>query len=85
MARIALEYRFATWADLREKGAMPPVVWQPRHFSAKIGATAAQVGAAVRVAGPVLREPAAIAAIPTAPPRATARATTIRLLRTMQS
>jgi hypothetical protein len=56
----------ADLADRSEKGAMPPGVWQPAHFWAKIGATSFQVGAATLLVELVPLEPAAIATTTTA-------------------
>ena len=39
MTRIPSARAFAARADLSENGAMPPAVWHPAHFSAKIGET----------------------------------------------
>jgi hypothetical protein len=60
---------------------MPPGVWQPAHFSAKTGATLAQVGAPPACAlWERLPEPAAIvvAAIATPAAVATASASLLR-------
>src|SRR5215471_9335703 len=39
ITRIPSACALADFADRSEKGAIPPGVWQPAHFSAKIGAT----------------------------------------------
>ena len=46
MTRMPFACACADFADRSENGAMPPGVWQPAHFSAKIGATSAHVGVA---------------------------------------
>lgn len=81
ITRMPFAYAAAVRALRRENGAMPPGVWQPAHFSAKIGATSVQVGAAVRTAGGAPPEPAAIAttATATAGTATSARATLDRL------
>jgi hypothetical protein len=84
ITRIPLACAFADRADKSENGAIPPGVWHPAHFSAKIGATLDQVGAAV-VARRLLRElpepPAAIAVAPIATTAAapSARASLLRV------
>jgi len=67
MTRMASACAAAVRAFRSENGAIPPGVWQPAHFSAKIGATFAQVGTAVRDSGRESpEEPVAIAAAATA-------------------
>jgi hypothetical protein len=84
ITRIPLACAFADRADRSENGAIPPGVWHPAHFSAKIGATLDHVGAAV-VARRLLRElpepPAAIAVAPIATTAAapSARASLLRV------
>src|ERR671920_2196928 len=46
MTRIPFACAFAVFADWSENGAMPPGVWHPAHFCAKIGPTCAHVGVA---------------------------------------
>jgi hypothetical protein len=71
-------------AERRENGAIPPGVWQPAHFSAKIGATLDQVGADARVEALPLDPPdppaaMVVAAIATAAAAASARASLFRV------
>jgi hypothetical protein len=66
ITRILLAYAFAVCGDRSEKGAMPPGVWQPAHFSAKIGATFLHVGVGLGVAERLVLEPAAMAVTPIA-------------------
>src|SRR5213080_4599239 len=73
-------WALADFADRSENGAMPPGVWQPAHFSAKIGATRFHVGAAVGAAADLPPEPAAMATTP-APIPAAAASTRPSLLR----
>lgn len=80
-------YFLAAEADLSEKGAMPPGVWQPAHFSAKIGATSRQVGAAACDEGPVVLrdQPVRIAVATAAATSETTSAAPILLRCTTQS
>ena len=73
-------WAFADYADRSENGAIPPGVWQPAHFSAKIGATSAHVGALPEVTWRSPPEPEAmvVAAIATPAASATARASLLR-------
>jgi hypothetical protein len=85
ITRIPLACAFADRADRSENGAIPPGVWHPAHFSAKIGATLDHVGVAAVVARRLLRElpepPAAIAVAPIATTAAapSARASLLRV------
>jgi hypothetical protein len=81
ITRIPFACAFADFADSRENGAIPPGVWHPAHFSAKIGATFAHVGAALCACCELLLEPAAIAtmAAATAATAAIAKASLERL------
>jgi hypothetical protein len=81
ITRIPFACARADFADSSENGAIPPGVWQPAHFSAKIGATLAHVGAARRACWELLLEPAAIAtmAVATAAIAAIAKASLERL------
>ena len=67
ITRMPLAWAFADFADRSEKGAIPPGVWQPAHFSAKIGATLDHVGAATWAARRALEPPEPPAAIVVAP------------------
>ncbi len=85
MTKIPSACAAAERAVRKENGAIPPGVWQPAHFSAKIGATASHVGAAVRAADDLPPEPAAIATMPTATPVVAASARTSLFRFTEQS
>src|SRR3954454_3706898 len=85
ITRMPLACALAVRAERSENGAIPPGVWQPAHFCAKIGATFDQVGAAdERASGRLPLEPAAIAATATATAAAATSATAILLRCTPQ-
>ena len=81
ITRMRFACAFADFAERSENGAIPPSVWQPAHFAAKIGATLAHVGAPpARATRRLSPEPEAIVvtAIATTATNATASASLLR-------
>ena len=77
IVKMAAACALADPAEVIEKGAIPPVMWQPAHLAAKIGATSFQVGTACFVGVAVELVPRAAKA-PTAAKTAIAAATAAR-------
>jgi hypothetical protein len=77
IVKMAAACALADPAEVIEKGAIPPVMWQPAHLASKIGATSVQVGTACLVGVAVELVPRAAKA-PTAAKTATAAATAAR-------
>ena len=77
IVKMAAACALADPAEVIEKGAIPPGMWQPAHLAAKIGATSVQPGVLVRGEAVDGEESRAIAAASPAPTAtATARTTT---------
>ena len=75
IVRIAAACALADRAEVSENGAIPPLMWQPAHLVAKIGATSVHVGVATWRDGAAVDVDPCRASAPTAP-AATAAATT---------